>query len=188
MKIIQTKLKGVMIIEPRVFNDQRGYFMELYQCERYRENGINCNFVQDNLSYSIQNTLRGLHYQHPHPQAKLVNVIRGKVFDVAVDIRRGSPTFGQWEGVVLSGDNHRQLFIPEGFAHGFCVLSEYAIFSYKCSDIYTPEAEGGIAWNDPRIGIKWPLKNPLLSENNQKYPCLEDLSAEKLPHLNAAAQ
>lgn len=174
-------MEGVVIVEPKVFADPRGYFFETYQANRYRENGIDCQFVQDNLSYSAKNTLRGLHYQHPHGQAKLVSVIKGEVFDVAVDIRKGSPNFGKWVGVVLSAENHRQLFIPEGFAHGFCVLSDDAVFSYKCSDFYTPGAEHGIVWDDSQIGIEWPVNAPLLSAKDEKYHCLEDVADADLP-------
>ena len=169
MKIIKTKLEGVMIIEPRVFRDPRGYFMELYQWERYSGKGIHFNFVQDNLSYSTQNTLRGLHYQYPQPQAKLVNVIKGKVFDVAVDIRRGSPSFGEWEGVVLSGDNHRQLFIPEGFAHGYMTLADDSELIYLVSEFYAPDAERGVRWDDPAFGIKWPLEPKIISDKDRKW-------------------
>lgn len=181
MKIQSTRLDGVIIIMPSVFTDPRGFFLETYHSSRYREIGIECDFVQDNLSHSTKDTLRGLHYQHPHGQAKLVSVIKGEVFDVAVDIRRGSPTFGQWGGVRLSAENHRQLFVPEGFAHGFCVLSDDAIFSYKCSDYYAPGAEHGIVWNDPAIGIKWPVESPLLSEKDGRYPCLSDVAESALP-------
>ena len=182
MNVTPTSIPDVKIIEPKVFGDERGFFYESFNQNTFRSlTGLDLNFVQDNHSKSQQGVLRGLHYQIQQAQGKLVRVTSGEVFDVVVDLRQSSATFGQWEGVVLSGDNHRQLIIPEGFAHGFCVLSEYAIFSYKCSDIYTPEAEGGIAWNDPQIGIKWPLKNPLLSENDKKYPCLENWPAQKRP-------
>jgi dTDP-4-dehydrorhamnose 3,5-epimerase len=181
MEVIKTRLEGVVIIEPRVFADPRGFFFETFQAERYKEKGIPCNFVQDNLSYSQKHTLRGMHYQHPHGQAKLVNVVRGEVLDVVVDVRRGSPTFGQWEGVTLSAENHRQLFVPKGFAHGFCVLSEEALFTYKCSDYYAPHAEHGIIWDDPDIGIAWPIERPLLSEKDGQYPRLGDVDDEDLP-------
>lgn len=181
MQILPTRLDGVLIIVPRAFTDPRGFFMETYQAMRYKQCGIACEFVQDNLSHSTKNTLRGLHYQYPHGQAKLVSVIKGEVFDVAVDIRQGSPNFGRWEGVHLSADNHRQLFIPEGFAHAFCVLSDNAIFSYKCSDYYSRQAEHGIAWNDPELGIRWPVVNPLLSEKDGRYPRLRDIPDSELP-------
>ncbi len=155
MNVHQTELDGVVVIEPNVFNDQRGYFFETYNQNRYQEIGIKSNFVQDNLSFSKRGTLRGLHYQHPHDQAKLVQVIQGEVFDVVVDIRRESPMFGKWIGQHLSDENKRQIFIPEGFAHGFCVLSETALFHYKCSDFYAPQCEGGIIWSDPDVAIDW---------------------------------
>jgi dTDP-4-dehydrorhamnose 3,5-epimerase len=144
MNIVSTRLDGVLLIEPRVFGDQRGYFYETYQRERYAEAGITVEFVQDNISFSRQNTLRGLHYQHPGGQAKLVQVLEGEIFDVAVDVRYGSPTFGQWVGVTLSSEKQRQLYIPAGFAHGFCVMSPTALFMYKCSDYYAPQHEGGV--------------------------------------------
>ena len=178
MKIIKTLLEGVFIIEPKVFRDSRGFFMETYNQNRYRESGIHRIFVQDNLSCSVKGTLRGLHFQVKHPQAKLVQVITGEIFDVAVDIRPDSLTFGKWAGVHLSDQNRRQLFIPEGFAHGFCVLSETAHFLYKCSDFYAPEDEGGIIWSDPEIGIKWPVNNPIISDKDKQYPNLFDV----IPH------
>ncbi|MBP2654172.1 MAG: rfbC 1 [Firmicutes bacterium] len=181
MKVIETKLSGVLIIEPKVFGDERGFFFETWQQPRYEAAGINGNFVQDNVSFSARGVLRGLHYQEPHAQGKLVSVLSGEVFDVAVDIRVGSPTFGEWVGVSLSGDNHRQFWIPPGFAHGFCVVSETAYFTYKCTDVYTPQAEGGIIWNDPDIGIEWPVAEVVLSEKDKVYSRLKDVSADKLP-------
>lgn len=181
MKKIETDLQGVWIIEPKVFGDGRGFFYETWQQTRYEEMGIQGPFVQDNVSFSRKGVLRGLHYQQPHCQGKLVSVLQGEVFDVAVDVRVGSPQFGQWTGVVLSGENHRQLWIPEGFAHGFCVLSETAYFSYKCTDVYAPDCEGGILWNDPDIGIKWPLAEVSLSDKDQVYPLLRQIHVEKLP-------
>ena len=181
MKVTETKLPGVLIIEPRTFGDSRGFFMETWQQERYEKIGIKEKFVQDNLSYSTRGVLRGLHYQEPNNQGKLVSVVHGEVFDVAVDIRVGSPNFGQWVGVNLSGENHRQLWVPPGFAHGFCVLSETTYFTYKCTDVYTPSAEGGIIWNDPDIGIEWPLKDILLSDKDQVYSKLKDVPVERLP-------
>lgn len=181
MKVTETKLPGVLIIEPRTFGDSRGFFMETWQQERYEKIGIKEKFVQDNLSYSTRGVLRGLHYQEPNNQGKLVSVVYGEVFDVAVDIRVGSPNFGQWVGVNLSGENHRQLWVPPGFAHGFCVLSETTYFTYKCTDVYTPSAEGGIIWNDPDIGIEWPLKDILLSDKDQVYSKLKDVPVERLP-------
>ena len=181
MKILTTYLKDVLLIEQDVFGDKRGYFMETYQKNRYVSNSIKPEFVQDNLSYSTDGTLRGLHYQFPNAQAKLIQVVQGEVFDVAVDIRRDSPSFGNWVGVHLSDQNKRQLYIPEGFAHGFCVISDTAIFSYKCSAFYDPGSEGGILWSDPAIGIDWPLDNFLLSDKDLKYSCLKDVPAERLP-------
>jgi len=181
MKILPSSLPEILIIEPSVFQDERGFFMETYQRRRYTEAGIQRVFVQDNLSRSVGGTLRGLHYQVKHAQAKLIQVIRGAIFDVAVDIRRGSPYFGLWEGVDLSDENRRQLFLPEGFAHGFCVLSESAYVLYKCTDFYAAEYEGGILWADPDLAIKWPISEPLLSEKDSQLPCLADIPPERLP-------
>lgn len=183
MKVIETPLSGALIVEPARFGDRRGFFMETYHKERYAEAGIIAEFVQDNLSFSVRGTLRGLHFQHPNDQAKLVQVIDGTIYDVAVDIRRNSPTFGQWFGVTLSGENHRQFFIPEGFAHGFSVLSATATFSYKCGDLYAPECEGGILWSDPDLAIDWKVSSPLLSEKDKNYPRLKDIPEAKLPVL-----
>ncbi|SFR14180.1 dTDP-4-dehydrorhamnose 3,5-epimerase [Desulfoscipio geothermicus] len=185
MNVLETKLPGVLIIEPDVFGDARGYFMETWQQARYAQAGLPGNFVQDNLSFSTRGVLRGLHFQNPNAQGKLVFVLQGEVFDVAVDIRAGSPTFGQWVGVTLSSENKRQLYIPEGFAHGFCVTSETALFAYKCTDIYNPAAEGGIIWNDPDIGIDWPIDNPILSEKDRGYQQLKDIPGEKLPQFGS---
>ena len=184
MKVIEAKLPGVLIIEPRTFGDTRGFFMETWRQERYEQLGIKEKFVQDNLSYSTRGVLRGLHYQQPNAQGKLVSVVQGEVFDVAVDIRVGSKTFGKWTGVVLSGENHRQLWVPPGFAHGFCVLSDTTYFTYKCTDVYTPKAEGGIIWNDPDIGIEWPLKNIVLSDKDQVYSRLKNIPVERLPVMS----
>lgn len=181
MNIQPTQLDGIVVVEPKVFADARGFFFETYHVNRYQEHGITCRFVQDNFSYSVKNTLRGLHYQYPHGQAKLVSVLKGEVFDVAVDIRRGSPNFGRWVGVTLSAENHRQLFIPEGFAHGFSVLSDDAIFCYKCSEFYSPQSEHGILWNDADIGIEWPVVSPLLSRKDGQYPKLCDIAETDLP-------
>lgn len=181
MKVIETNLPGVLIIEPNVFGDTRGFFQETWRQENYEAIGIRKQFVQDNLSFSTRGVLRGLHYQQPKTQGKLVSVVQGEVFDVAVDIRVGSPTFGQWVGVNLSGENHRQLWVPPGFAHGFCVLSETTYFTYKCTDVYTPSAEGGICWNDPDIGIQWPLQNIVLSDKDQVYARLKAIPVERLP-------
>jgi dTDP-4-dehydrorhamnose 3,5-epimerase len=155
--------------------------METYHEKRYKKFGINVEFVQDNLSFSIKGTLRGLHYQYPNAQAKLIQVLQGKVFDVAVDIRRGSPTFGKWVGAYLSAENKHQLFIPEGFAHGYCVVSDQAIFSYKCSGFYSPKDERGILWCDPQINIAWPNKTPLLSEKDYQYSVLKNIPDGECP-------
>jgi dTDP-4-dehydrorhamnose 3,5-epimerase len=181
MKVKETELKGVLIIEPAVYADARGFFLETYHKDRYRESGINSVFVQDNMSFSRKRTVRGLHFQHPQDQAKLVQVVKGTIFDVIVDIRRESPTFGKWTGAYLSDEQNRQIFIPEGFAHGFCVISEYAVFMYKCSDFYARECERGILWSDPDINIKWPVKNALVSEKDIKLPRLRDLATDSLP-------
>ncbi len=182
MRVLLTSLPGVLVIEPRVFGDTRGYFLETWQAARYADQGIPDRFVQDNQSLSRRGVLRGLHIQHPHAQGKLISVVAGEVFDVAVDVRRGSPTFGRWTGWVLSGESHRQLWIPAGFAHGFLVLSEEALFSYKCTDYYHPEHEFSVLWDDPAIGIHWPLKEaPLLSEKDRAAPPLSAIPPERLP-------
>lgn len=186
MNIIETNIAGVIIVEPRAFGDERGFFMETWQAKRYLEAGIPSDFVQDNLSSSQQGVLRGLHYQQPHAQGKLVSVYQGTVFDVAVDIRRGSPTFGQWEGVVLSAENKRQLYVPEGLAHGFCVLSEDALFGYKCTDFYDHDCEQSILWNDPDIGIEWPLSEVQLSAKDQGGRLLKDIPLDQLPDYKSA--
>ena len=183
MNIITTSIEGVLVIEPIVFMDNRGFFMETYNRNRYINAGINTLFVQDNLSYSVRGTVRGLHYQIRRPQAKLIQVITGEIFDVAVDIRPGSPTFGKWTGVHLSDRNRSQLFIPEGFAHGFCVLSETAHFLYKCSHFFAPDDEGGIIWSDPHIGIDWPVEDPIVSEKDKQLQCLAELNPNQLPFL-----
>lgn len=175
MKVIETELPGVVIIEPKVFGDHRGFFLETFSAERYREEaGISLPFVQDNLSRSQRGVLRGLHFQKTKPQGKLVSVTRGAVYDVAVDINPSSATFGQYVGVELSEDNHRQLYVPPGYAHGFCVLSDVADFSYKCTDYYHPEDEGGIAWDCPKVAIDWPIAEPQLSDKDKAYPGLEE--------------
>lgn len=181
MKILKTSLPDVLIIEPQVFEDNRGFFMESYHRKRYEQAAISAVFVQDNLSYSIHGTLRGLHYQYPHGQAKLIQAVKGEIFDVAVDIRVNSPTFGKWTAIRLSDRNRRQVYIPEGFAHGFCVLSETAVIIYKCSDYYAPESERGILWSDPALGIDWPVKTPLLSHKDSRYSCLCQIPPEHLP-------
>jgi len=169
MNVQQTPLPGVLVIEPHVYEDERGFFLETYQQPRFAEAGINLTFVQDNWSRSSRGTLRGLHYQISHPQAKLVQVVAGSVFDVAVDLRRNSPTFGRWYGTTLSAENHRQLLIPAGFAHGFLTTSDTADFQYKCSEVYHRQSEQTLLWNDPAIGIEWPLEGePLLSEKDRQ--------------------
>ena len=172
MKVVKTEIEGVLILEPRVFADQRGYFFETYLQGRYEQLGIAEPFVQDNLSRSEAGTLRGLHFQEPGGQGKLVQVFEGCVFDVAVDVRKGSPSFGRHVAVELSSDNHLQLWIPPGFAHGFCVLSPSATFFYKCTRSYQPDAERSIVWNDPALGIRWPIERPRLSAKDAQAPLL----------------
>ena len=181
VKYSKTSLPGVLLIEPDVFKDERGFFLETFHQKKYADGKIVKSFVQDNWSHSTSKVLRGLHYQLRNPQAKLVYVITGEIFDVAVDIRRGSPTFGKWEGVYLSSENKRQIFVPEGFAHGFCVLSETADVLYKCSDFYNPDDEFGILWSDPTIGIEWPVKEPILSSKDSQYSRLSDTADNVLP-------
>ena len=175
MKFIQTEIPDVIIVKPTVIEDHRGFFMESYHIKKFKLGGIDCTFVQDNHAKSVQNTLRGLHFQAEYPQAKLLRCLKGEVFDVAVDIRKDSPYFGQWVGETLSEDNKYQLFIPQGFAHGYYVMSETAEITYKCSGIYHPEDEQGILWNDPGIGIGWPCNAPILSEKDRSLPPLKDL-------------
>lgn len=178
-KFTETKINGVYIIEPQVFGDNRGYFMETYNENDFIEAGINIKFVQDNQSASKKGVLRGLHFQKTHMQSKLVRVLNGEVFDVAVDLRKGSETYGKWVGVVLSGENKKQFLLPKGFAHGFIVMSDYAEFTYKCDDFYHPEAESGIIWNDPDIAIDWPdVGEVLLSEKDKKNPTLKESGIE----------
>ncbi|MBQ6395355.1 MAG: dTDP-4-dehydrorhamnose 3,5-epimerase [Atopobiaceae bacterium] len=177
-----TFIDGVIIVDVRSFGDSRGYFMETYKRCDFEAGGIGCEFVQDNQSSSVQGVLRGLHFQIEHPQAKLVRVVAGEVFDVAVDLRPGSPTFGKWEGVVLSAENKRQFFVPRGFAHGFYVMSDTAEFCYKCDDVYHPGDEGGLAWNDPVIGVEWPLVEGVevrLSDKDKANPGFSDWCAEQ---------
>ena len=176
MNIVQTSLQDCVIIEPEVFGDERGFFLETFHTSRYADlAGISLPFVQDNYSRSAKGVLRGLHFQKTKPQGKLISVVRGEVYDVAVDIRKGSSTFGQWVGVILSEENKKQLWVPPGFAHGFVVLSEIADFEYKCTDYYDPSDEGSILWNDPDLAIVWPVENPILSD--------KDLNANKLADL-----
>lgn len=181
MKLEPTDLPGVVVVRPDVFGDERGFFLETHRESRYREAGIAARFVQDNLSGSRRGVLRGLHLQHPKMQAKLVNALRGKVFDVAVDVRVGSPTFGRWTGVVLDDVEKRQLFIPEGFAHGFCVLSDEALFAYKCTADYDASCELAIRWDDPEIGIDWPLEDVQLSPRDATAPALREIDPALLP-------
>ena len=178
MIVSPTRLPEVLVIEPRVFSDERGYFFESWADARYAGQGIPGPFVQDNISRSVRGILRGLHLQNPHAQGKLVSALAGEVFDVAVDVRRGSPRFGQWAGEILSDRNRKQLWVPPGFAHGFCVLSDDAIFHYKCTDTYHPESEMSVLWNDPAIGIDWPVTSPTLNAKDGNAPRLADLLAE----------
>ncbi|XCN85991.1 dTDP-4-dehydrorhamnose 3,5-epimerase [Klebsiella pneumoniae] len=176
MQIISTQIKDVKIILPKVFGDERGSFLETFEKKRYQDMlEIDYDFVQDNHSRSTKGVLRGLHYQTVHPQGKLVRVVRGEVFDVAVDIRPNSPTYGKWEGVILSEENKKQFWIPPGLAHGFIVLSDIADFEYKCTDYYNPTGEGCLLWNDPQVGIQWPLSNPMLSEKDKAGKLLKEL-------------
>jgi dTDP-4-dehydrorhamnose 3,5-epimerase len=180
MEIIETPLSGVLLIKPRVFGDARGFFLETWAAERYERAGVPGPFVQDNLSLSQRGVLRGLHLQNPFAQGKLVSVAVGEVFDVCVDVRAGSATFGQWYGCHLSGENHHQLYVPPGLAHGFCVLRDSTLFSYKCTMPYHPEAELGVRWDDPDLGIAWPIENPLVSAKDGKLPRLAEIDPAKL--------
>lgn len=184
MKVTPAPLSGVLVLEPRVFKDDRGHFVETFQLQRYKDAGIALPFVQDNASHSVKGTLRGMHFQEPHAQGKLVACLRGVIWDAVVDIRKGSPTFGKWFGVELTSETGRQIWVPPGFAHGFCVLSDTADVLYKCTDYYAPGAERSIVWNDPDIGIDWPVKAPLLSPKDAAAPRLKD--APVLPELKAA--
>jgi dTDP-4-dehydrorhamnose 3,5-epimerase len=172
MRLVETSLPGVVIVEPVVHRDPRGFFLEVYHHEKFRALGLDVRFLQENHSRSVRGTLRGLHWQWRRPQAKLVRVIAGEILDVAVDIRRGSPTFGRWTSAVLSSENFRQMFVPSDFAHGFCVLSEVAEVEYKCTDVYDPAGEGGIPWNDPAVGVDWPIRDPILSDRDTRHPSL----------------
>lgn len=178
MRVIETQLPGVLIIEPKVYCDQRGFFLETFQVERYKKAGIALPFVQDNHSRSQKGVLRGLHFQRTRPQGKLVSVSRGAVYDVAVDIDPESATCGQYVGVELTDRNHRQLWVPPGYAHGFCVLSDVADFQYKCTDLYCPEDEGGLLWNDPDVAVPWPIENPQLSAKDKNNPTLSEILAD----------
>ncbi len=181
MNIVETSINGLFVIEPKVFGDERGFFLETYNEECYRDAGITENFVQDNLSFSRKNILRGLHFQKPMEQGKLVQVLQGEVYDVAVDIRCGSPSFGCWEAVCLSEANKKQFYVPPGFAHGFVVLSDTALFSYKCTDFYNPKGEMSIAWDDPDLAIPWPVNMPQLSGKDKMGIQLKNLTKDQLP-------
>ncbi|MGL5416278.1 MAG: dTDP-4-dehydrorhamnose 3,5-epimerase [Clostridium sp.] len=177
-KFMKTKIKDLYIIEPKCFGDDRGYFMETYSEKAFNEAGLTMKFVQDNESRSKKGVLRGLHFQTKHTQGKLVRVTDGEVYDVAVDLRKGSPTYGEWEGILLTAENKKQFYVPEGFAHGFLVVSDYATFNYKCTEFYAPEYDGGVLWNDPEIGVEWPtngIKELLLSEKDKKQKTLKEL-------------
>jgi dTDP-4-dehydrorhamnose 3,5-epimerase len=182
MNILETPLPGVLIIEPKVFGHARGFFVETWQSERYASAGLP-GFVQDNLSLSAKDVLRGLHYQEPDGQGKLVHVLQGEVFDVAVDIRLGSETFGKWHGLTLSSENHRQFYVPPGFAHGFVVTSDTALFAYKCTELYRPQHDHSLRWNDPDIGIEWPLDDPALSAKDSEAPRLVQVPHDQLPTI-----
>ena len=183
MKWIETDLPGCVVIEPRVFGDNRGFFYESFNMDRLAEHGVTPTFVQGNVSKSSRGVLRGLHYQWPKPQGKFVTVLQGEVWDVAVDIRAGSPTFGRWTGVVLNEENRRHFWIPEGFAHGFVVLSETALFSYLCTATYDPSADAAVRWDDPSLAIDWPVSSPLLSAKDSAAPLLAEVAADRLPRF-----
>ncbi|MEN8127700.1 MAG: dTDP-4-dehydrorhamnose 3,5-epimerase [Planctomycetota bacterium] len=186
MNVIRTDIEGVLIFEPKVHGDARGFFMETWSRDRYRKAGLDAEFLQDNVSSSTKGVLRGLHYQNPQGQGKLVQIMQGEVLDVAVDIRVGSPTFGKHVACLLSGENHRQFYAPIGFAHGFCVLSETALFSYKCTDFFNAQTEGGVLWNDPDLGIDWPVRSPILSDKDRQCPRLKDIPKDRLPVYGGA--
>jgi dTDP-4-dehydrorhamnose 3,5-epimerase len=185
VQVTRAAIPDVLVVDPRVFGDERGFFFETWSAGRYAEAGVPLTFVQDNLSRSAKGVLRGLHLQHPGGQGKLVYVLEGDVFDVVVDVRVGSPTFGLWVGYTLSAHNKRQLYIPPGFAHGFCVTSAWALFAYKCTTPYRPEHEFGILWSDPAIGITWPVDDPVLSGKDRVYPLLADVPEGRLPTYGA---
>lgn len=180
MNVIRCDIEGLLIFEPKVFGDARGFFMETWNQKRYQQAGVPATFVQDNLSVSRQGILRGLHFQNPGPQGKFVSVLQGEVFDVAVDLRLNSPTFGKWHAAHLSGENKRQFFVPVGFAHGFLVLSESAMFHYKCTEFYSPKDEMTLLWNDPQLAIEWPMAAPILSDKDAKGLLLRDIARERL--------
>jgi dTDP-4-dehydrorhamnose 3,5-epimerase len=184
LRVLETGLEGVVIIEPTVHGDERGFFQESWKASSYGSHGLPTSFLQANVSRSVKGVLRGLHYQFQQPQGKLVSVLEGRIFDVAVDIRPDSPSFTQWAGVELSADNHRQLYVPEGFAHGFMVLSSSALFHYHCTNEYYPEFDAAIVWNDPQIGIKWPFEPDSISAKDQQAPLLIDVPVDRLPDFN----
>ena len=181
MQVTPQRFPEILLIEPQIFRDRRGYFLEIFQARRYPEHGLPAEFVQDNLSHSVKGVLRGLHYQLRFPQGKLIVPLSGEIWDVVVDIRRGSPSFGQWLSVTLTAEPCRQLYVPPGFAHGFAVVSDAATVLYKCTDFYHPEDEYGIIWNDPDLAIPWPTAAPLLSDKDRNYPRLKELPPEQLP-------
>lgn len=187
MKVRETELPGVVVIEPDVFPDARGFFLETFRADRYAAAGIPAAFVQDNLSFSMAGVLRGLHFQQPRAQAKLVYAVQGEIFDVAVDVRLGSPHFGRWTAARLSGENGRQIFIPRGFAHGFCVLSGTARVAYKCDAVYDAPSELSLVWNDPDIGIAWPVDSPVLSAKDAAAPRLSEIERARLPRFAETA-
>ena len=187
MNCIETGIPGLVIIEPNIYGDARGYFMETWHSDRYAKAGLPTRFVQSNVSRSSAGVIRGLHYQYPNPQGKLVQVLDGRIYDVAVDIRTDSPTFRQWIGVELSAENHRQLYVPEGFAHGFCVVGEAATISYMCTRVFSPKDDASIAWDDPDIGVKWPITPQSLSAKDRDAPRLSDVSPQRLPSSGGCA-
>jgi dTDP-4-dehydrorhamnose 3,5-epimerase len=184
VRVVPTELPDVLVIEPDVIRDSRGFFVEIYHAERYRQHGIAASFVQDNHSQSVGGTVRGLHLQVRHVQGKLIRVIEGEIFDVAVDVRRGSPTFGKWVGVLLSAENFKQCYLPPGLAHGFAVVSPTAQVEYKCTDVYDRASEIGIAWDDPALGIEWPVTTPILSDRDRRNPKLAEL-IDQLPRFKS---
>jgi dTDP-4-dehydrorhamnose 3,5-epimerase len=186
LRVERTGIDGLLLVEPRCFRDERGFFLESFQQPRYRAVGILDDFVQDNHSRSAKGVLRGMHFQVKYPQAQIVTIMRGRVFDVAVDLRPGSATFGRWYGTELSEDGPRQFYMAPGLAHGFCVLSDFADLHYKVSRIYDLTDEGGVLWNDPELGIRWPVDSPSVSERDRSYPRLRDLERERLPHVVAS--
>ena len=186
MQVDETGLSGLLLIEPQCFRDERGFFLESFQSQRYRALGITDDFVQDNHSRTAHGVVRGLHFQVRKPQAQIVTVMRGRVFDVAVDLRPDSASFGRWFGAELSDDGPRQIYMAPGFAHGFCVLSEVADLHYKVSVIYDPTDEGGVAWNDPQIGIRWPIESPVVSKRDGAYPRMRELDRDRLPHVGGS--